>query len=537
MHPFDLDQAIFDLTDKVQATDGTPPPSRVWKIRHAVEGVQVFGGIGSGKTSGSGYNLAKKYLAAQFGGLVLTAKPDEKDLWWKYCEETGRLDDLMIVEPSGQWTFNFLDYEAKASGAENALTENVVQVLKTVIHASEEREGGGSKDPFWDNSLDMLLFNVIDFCKLAYDTVSVKLLYDIVQSLPKPPVPKPPSFSEDVDSSKGDGADRPGAPPKTQTAYDLALKAAIAKGQSKIHAWRKRQSPDRLRKLNEDKAARFAAWEAEIEEMRTLNLIHEFVESYKALGSKTRSVIDVSFSAFLFRLLREPVFSLFCNKSNFTPDLSRKEGKIILINLPVKTYHKVGRDCQIMFKYIWQRAMEKETLEDNARPVFLWADEAQHFLHEHDAEFQATARSSRIATVYLSQNLPNYYASMGGQRSEYRVKSFLGTLNTKFFHANADVETNRYAAELIGDTKQYDPTTGSSTGTDGNISASKSSTRKYDRAVRPEEFPRLKTGGPQNANKVQCYMHVQGDLLQNVNHKLLSFNQPPKEDKPKSLNP
>src|SRR6202012_4255126 len=111
--------------------------------------------------------------------------------------------------------------------------------------------------------------------------------------------------------------------------------------------------------------------------------------------------IDFSFSGFLFHLLRDPVYSLFCSHAaTFTPE-DCLYGKIILINLPVKTYHKIGRDSQIMFKYIWQRAMEKRQIDAAARPVFLWADEAQHFLHEHDAEYQATARSSRIATVYI----------------------------------------------------------------------------------------------------------------------------------------
>jgi len=54
MELFDLDQPIIEL---VSATE-----KNYWTIRHAVEGVQIFGGIGSGKTSGSGRMLALKYL-------------------------------------------------------------------------------------------------------------------------------------------------------------------------------------------------------------------------------------------------------------------------------------------------------------------------------------------------------------------------------------------------------------------------------------------------------------------------------------------
>ena len=39
-------------------------------------GFQIFGGTGSGKTSGSGSFIASAMLASGFGGLVLTFKPD-----------------------------------------------------------------------------------------------------------------------------------------------------------------------------------------------------------------------------------------------------------------------------------------------------------------------------------------------------------------------------------------------------------------------------------------------------------------------------
>lgn len=188
-------------------------------------------------------------------------------------------------------------------------------------------------------------------------------------------------------------------------------------------------------------------------------------------------------------------------------------------------YHKVGRDAQIMFKYIWQRAMEKRNIAVNGRPVFLWADEAQNFLHEHDAEFQATARSSRIATVYLTQNLPNYFANMGGSHSEYKVKSFLGTLATKIFHANADIETNKYASDLIGEAYEEDISKSTSQN-DGHISTSNTVSHKLVKIIRPETFHTLKTGGVKNNKFVQGIIHVQGmRLLYGFSFDKLFFHQ------------
>ncbi|WP_428068184.1 type IV secretory system conjugative DNA transfer family protein [Chryseobacterium gambrini] len=474
----------------------------VWTVRNAVEGVQIFGGIGSGKTSGSGRTLAIKYLKHGFGGLVLTVKKDEEEEWRKYFEAAGRsIDDLIVIEPNRGNFFNVLEYESK----EGNITENIVQVLKTVINASEEKSGSKSNDPFWDQALDMLLFNIIDLCRLAYGRLSFKNMYEIVQSLPTSKTIFPKN-----DESK-------------QTAFMRAFLLAQKNAAEKTIIWLKQKEAESNPIVND------ASYENTIcdnvPEARIMKEIDNFfVETYAELNEKTRSIIDFSCSGFLFRLLREPVYSLFCNnESNITPD-DCSEGKVILVNLPVKVYHKIGRDCQIMFKYIWQRAMEKRDIDENPRPVFLFADEAQNFVHENDAECQATARSSRIATVYISQNLPNYYANMGGGKFEYKVKSFLGTLATKIFHANADVETNKYASDLIGDSEYENISRNIAIAGKPNISSGRSLV--IERAVRPEQFVSLKTGTNINNSIVEGYIHVQGNPIKNgKNFTIIPFNQ------------
>ncbi len=476
-----------------------------WRIRDAVEGVQIFGGIGSGKTSGSGRTLALKYLAAGFGGLVLTAKADEKDTWKEYCALAGRSEDLIIVEPGGKNYFNFLEYESSHSDKQRASSLNIVQVLKTVINASEEKTGGKKDDQFWESALDMLISHSIDLCLLAYNKVSVQLLYDIVQTSP----------AKETDLSEEE---------QKKSAFNKAFEAAKKNAQRAHALWVSKLPEPKRTEIMDSKG--FSEEEVnEVPELREFSFIDQFFnESLRKLGEKTRSIIEFSFCGFLFNLLREPIFSLFCrHESTFTPD-DCLNGKIILINLPVKLYHKVGRDSQILFKYIWQRAMERRNVKENDRPVFLWADEAQNFLHEYDAEYQATARSSLIATVYISQNLPNYYANMGGLRYDYRVKSFLGTLGTKIFHANADIETNKYASELIGDFAfEEDSTTATAA---GKFSSSRTTSLKIDRIVRPEHFTKLKTGGQENKLAVQGYVHVQGYTIKGpFNYVLVVFKQ------------
>src|SRR5688572_16760293 len=98
-YPFSLDEPLLWWSD-------TNP----WTIRDACEGTQIFGDVGSGKTSGSGKTLAQAMLSAGFGGLVLCKKVDEAENWIQYAHETGRTEQLLIINPRQPWRFNFLDY-------------------------------------------------------------------------------------------------------------------------------------------------------------------------------------------------------------------------------------------------------------------------------------------------------------------------------------------------------------------------------------------------------------------------------------------
>ncbi|WP_160118551.1 type IV secretory system conjugative DNA transfer family protein [Chryseotalea sanaruensis] len=497
MQGFDLDTILINFNGKTTSDN--------WTIRNAVEGVQIFGGIGSGKTSGSGRLFALKYLKAGFGGLVLTAKPDEKKLWEDYCRLTGRLGDMVVIEPGGKNNFNFLEYESKNSSPGMSITGNIVHVLKTVLKASEEKQGGKSDDMFWENSTDLLMHNLVDLCKLAYGALRIKDLYEIAQSLPK-------TENELLDPKL---ADRP---------YQKAIRIANKKVKEKLDEWERKFDLQELSKMEKEGTSSGRAME-DIPELHLLSQIEDFFHIYIPMSEKTRSIIDFSFVGFLSRFMHEPVYSLFSNKiSNIEPEDCLR-GAIIVLNLPVKSYGKVGRDAQIMFKYIWQRAMERRDPKYGQRPVFLWADESQNFLHEHDADYQATARSSRICTVYISQNLPNYYANMGGEKSEYRVKSFLGTLNTKIFHANADIETNTYSSTLIGEAEYERKSIGATAGVN-NISGSQTSSTHTEKIVRPEVFVKLKTGGSNNDGVIEAYIHRPGaPFSTGDNHLKTKFNQ------------
>jgi hypothetical protein len=186
------------------------------------------------------------------------------------------------------------------------------------------------------------------------------------------------------------------------------------------------------------------------------------------------------------------------------------DGKIIVLDLPQKQFNEIGVYAQVLFKYCWQRAVERRKIEPLSRPVFLWADESQHFVNEFDVSFQTTARSSRVCTVLLTQNLPNYLFSLGGdERARALVDSLLGNLVTKIFHNNTCAATNQYAAELFARDWQQDRSLSFSQQEKG-FNFSNSVGQKLEFVVQPREFSGLLKGGPANDFLVEAIVHQGG---------------------------
>lgn len=460
MGNFDLDTPLYYFNNKDPFT-----------IRQACEGVQIFGGIGSGKSSGSGAALAKAYLKAGFGGLVLCAKNDELETWKRYAQETGRENSLLVFDASGEFRFPFLEYEVTRKGKGAGYTGNLVRLFTTVIESMERTKGGGG-DAYWMRAMEQLMRNAIDLCLIAEGTVSLPLIYELVMSAPSNPIIR-------------DTSD-----------------------------WQKNSKCFQM--LDSANTKTLDEWVAYDFQSTALYWMQEFCE----LAPKTRSGVLSMFTSMADSLLRRPFRMLFSEvpedkRQILYPEYSHK-GAIIVINLPVKEFGNAGKAAQMIYKYVWQQAAERRNIAENDRPVFLWIDEAQNFVSEYDMQFQATARSSRACTVYITQNLPNYYAEMGGEHSRHRVDSLVGNLQTKIWHANSDPETNNNAADIIGkDWLTY--TTKSDSVTATSFTAGESQNRVYEYVLLPRDFTKLKKGGLPNNFIVEGYIFQNGRLWSNGN--------------------
>lgn len=459
--PWDLDTPLLWISQ-----------DDLWTIRDACEGVQVFGGIGSGKTSGSGAALARAFLRSGFGGLVCCAKPEERVLWTRHAHATGRAGDLVIVRPgqhgvSPPWRCNFLRYELDRCSPGGGQTENAVSLLTSVVEIVENRQGQDGGDPFWTRATKELIRNAVDALTLAGAPLTLDAICDLIASAPTE-APQPPEW-------------RTG--PGLCASVFRAIQAQVSAG---------------------------AYTPAQI---HTLEVTGRYwLQSFATLNAKTRSSITATFTSIADTLLRGLAWELLGTDTNVVPEVTYQRGVILVLDLSIQEYREAGRIVQGIWKRLFQEAVLRRDPEVHPRPVFLWCDESQHFISPFDYEYQSTARSARACTVYLTQNISNYHARLGVNARSH-ADALLGLFATKIFHSNADATTNQYAADLIGKrwgTRRNRSAASHSGG--GSFTFGQSENLEYK--VEPAVFPMLRKGGATNGYQVDSVLFQAGRVWQ-----------------------
>lgn len=430
-------------------------PHDIFRLRHAVEQIAIFGEIGAAKSTGSGAWLLLNYLRAGMGGLFNAIKSGDADILRGYARIAGMSDNVIVVEPSAdpgkppRWRCNLLKYALLSAGSLGTRVEQVVSVLMTMVEAAERGgEGGGKQDKFWTRSVRQLLRNVVQICLAACGTVTMKMIHDAVMSLPRnaqevaSPEWQQSSFLyrliEEAEAKQGERG------PREQSDYELAA----------VYA------------LNE----------------------------FPGMPHDTRGSVIASYSVLADVLLRGDMADLFDADTNFIPDLTF-EGAVICLNLPPKRFGQASIHAQAAFTYLWQLAAERRDINRHPRPVWWFLDEAAELVCDYTPRFLATARSQKVASVLICQNLSNYFAAFGGEGGRHHVEAILGNTGLKILHANGHSPTNEWASRMISDEIQtrYSFHNGQQPGR-GSGGGSESIGHK----VLPAEFTMLKKGGPQN---------------------------------------
>lgn len=375
------------------------------RVRDLYEGTQIMGGTGSGKSSGSAREIAHAMLKAGWGGLVLCAKPDEADRWVRYLEETGRSAHLIRVTPQGPYNINFTDYETNRPDGGGSETYNLVSLMEVQMEASAQALGpaaGGEGAAFWVLSRRELCANAIEPLVAATGRFRLEEMMKMVTSAP---TSRAEAFSDEWKA-------RSFCYQVLRKSFEAPVGCGLARHELQAAA-------------------------------------DYWFGTFADLDSKTRSNIVATLTSAISPFLRGVLHDRFCTTTNITPEMTH-EGAVIVWDFPVKVWGAAAVVATQLMKHQWQKATERRVVGAKTRPVFLFADECQFYLSDYDAEFQSTARSSRAATVYITQNLPTYYSRLRARDPKATADALLGNFQTKIFHANTDPTTNQYAADLIG---------------------------------------------------------------------------------------
>jgi len=449
----------------------------VFSLAEAKQGICIFGENGSGKTSGSGRLFARKFLEKGFGGLVLCFKSgkDERDddakLWLRYLREMGRESDARIFSATGDLRFNFLEYEARVSGPD--FVDNLVTLLMDVASIGSRRgESGVSDATYWASAKEKMLRNAITLLMLAKHPIKLRDIYRLI-------IDSPTSLAQSQDADWR----------RESFVFEMLSRASNRSGGHPEY-----------------------------------DLIKDFWLRERAqLPDKTKATIEADITGMCDPLTRGKIGELLCTTTNISPD-DIFAGRVVIIDLPVAKYRKVGQHAALIWAQTFQRAVDRrQYAAPDTRPVFLWEDEAHWFTIDQDAMFQTTARSKGICVVRLTQNLPNFLDAYG-PNGRHKVETLLGNHVLKIWHRNGDPTTNEWASKVIG--KQFKMKHALSIGgtEKGRMSASVS--EEYQDSCPPHEFVGLTNGGAANDCVVEGIIFQSGRLWQdNRRWTVMKFRQ------------
>lgn len=471
----------------------------------SLEGTLILGATGSGKSSGPGKHIAMAMLKAGFPILILCAKKDERQRWRAYAEKANRSDDVVIFDKDSNLQFNFLNYEMLRSGEGSGEIINAVNSLMNLNEQSRIFQMGssGNREKFWDNALKRLLSRSIALLKILDEEISIGNIRRLVSDS---------LTSEDI---KLYNHIRGIITTEEEIAEQKRKEAA-----SELAAWGKQnyfvkliQEIENEDRYDEDSRLIIKYWKSE----------------FADLSERTRSIITESclglLEPFLVSGILKDQFSSGLS-SELLPENIIKNKSIVIVDYAIKEYGLAGIYASSIYKMTFQSAMERRNVshEENPTPVGLFIDEYQTFCNPTvDTLFQLTARSSWIATVYLTQNINNIKFVMGNNQPDARAKSLLNNLNLKFFASNSDYDSNRWASQMIGkhwqdfNTENYDK--------DKELTISKNF-QLIDRFP-PDEFTTLKTGRAINKFIVETVVFKAGKTWgdDQDNYTLVRFKQ------------
>jgi hypothetical protein len=149
-------------------------------------GIHAFGRTSAGKTS-SFRAIAEKILRFRNSSmLVLCAKRDELRDWLKLAKETGRLKDVLIVDPHHRNTLNFIGYESERGGDGSGQAQSVTRFLMSMreILLRDTNQGGGESQ-VWKQMDERTIHSAVTLLQLAGEKLTAETLSKLIMAAPQ----------------------------------------------------------------------------------------------------------------------------------------------------------------------------------------------------------------------------------------------------------------------------------------------------------------------------------------------------------------
>jgi hypothetical protein len=418
-------------------------------FRDILPAVFIAGDSSSGKSSTSRKQFLCGLLRANVGLVLFTIKPSDRDDYLGYIGECSRdPDDVVVFNEKSGLSFDCLAHEwTRTVGRGSGDVESIIDYFDVLLSLGKSQSGGG-ENKFWDLAAQQAERHAIHLIKLADEPLSIVNIHKAISSFPDHP-----GQHDDESWSKN--------------SYTASLIDAI------------RARKDTLTE----------------EEWQNLEAATAFVFGrWAALDERLRGSISMTFSGLADKFQFHPLKRMFASgRCDFVPEDVTHRRKIHIFDFPLNEYgRETARFIQTMLKLTYQRSFLRHAYAPGCcNGAALVQDEFQMLLSKFENYWVQTARSSGVASLYITQNILNVAEEFNETQPGSKTRAFLNNLPFKILHRSTCPDTCTYFSDVIGKRYRWVENFGSSIGQAQGGPQTFGGSRQLTYIVDPIEFTRL----------------------------------------------
>lgn len=356
------------------------------------QNILITGSIGTGKTSSGMYNITKQLMSynsyndKKIGMLILDVKGNYYDFVRKEAIRSGRLQDLVCIDISGDTYYNPID---KIELSSDIIAGRLKEIL--LLFSKNNTES------FWIDKAGMLLSEVIKFIRLYNENyVTFYEIHKIINDI------------------------------NYYLKMKKNIKSKLIKNKySEEDIFNINSSVDYIEKefLKLDERTKGII----IAEISRITGI--FVLNYDINRTFCPEKNKIDFKGF-----RDVI----------------DNGKIVVLKMNISKYGDISRIIASYLKMDFQREVLMQVTrknKENIRKTAFISDEYQEYITKNDAEFYAQSRETMCINVVATQSYSSLYNTL---KDEFATDVIIQSLVNKIWYRQDDIRTIEKAQKVIG---------------------------------------------------------------------------------------